>query len=77
MAEPGGDQVGHKDEVARFAIASGARLGRLDQAVDRLHGSIAQGAVEGAVPVSLQGQGTCLRAPFDREGTSERESRYT
>ena len=63
MAEPGGDQVGHEDEVARFAIASGARLGRLDQAVDRLHGSIAQGAVEAvedAVPVSLQGQGELL-----------------
>lgn len=63
MAEFASDQVGHEDEVTGFAISSGARLGSLDQAVDRLDRAIAQGAVkavEDAIPVGFQGQGELL-----------------
>jgi hypothetical protein len=63
MAEVACDQVGHEDEVSGLAIASGAGVGRLDQPVYGLDRAIAQRtikAVEDAVPVRLQGQGSAF-----------------
>ena len=46
MAEITGEQVGHEDEVTGLSIASGARLGRVYQPVDRRYQAIARSTIE-------------------------------
>ena len=60
MLEPAGDEVGHVDEIPCRAIAAGAGLGRLDQAVDGFDTAIGQPAVkpvQDTVPVRLKRSG--------------------
>jgi len=63
MGQSTTDEIDHGDEVACAAVAAGAGLGGLDQAVGGLDAGVVEPRVEGiedAVPVGLDGQRQAL-----------------